>query len=327
LKQQKLLVPLIIFLFLSALLIIISLSMGTIFINPIEIIAGITGAAQVPEEYIILKMRFTRIILAMTVGASLAVSGVMFQSLLRNPLADPFIIGVSSGAALGATAAIVFSMANFFVVAFSFAGGIISITLVYFLSRRLRFGTSSMILAGIALSFIFSAAVLLLYSAAKAEHIHKAIMWLMGDLSIARYSILAEISLASVILIFLSMTYYRHLDIISFGHAFSKNLGVTERNTAAVFWIASLLAALSVSLCGVVGFVGLIIPHIIRIFFGPAHIRLIPLSALGGALFLMTADTMARSAVPPYEIPVGIITNFFGGIFFLVFLFRKRDTL
>ena len=324
-KQQKLLVPLIIFLFLSALLIIISISMGTIFINPIEIISGITRAGQVPEEYIILKMRFTRIILAMTVGASLAVSGVMFQSLLRNPLADPFIIGVSSGAALGATAAIVFSLANIFVVAFSFAGGIISITLVYFLSRRLRFGTSSMILAGIALSFIFSAAVLLLYSAARAEHIHKAIMWLMGDLSIARYSILAETSLAAVILIFLSMTYYRHLDIISFGHAFSKNLGVTERNTAAVFWIASLLAALSVSLCGVVGFVGLIIPHIIRIFFGPAHIRLIPLSALGGALFLMTADTMARSAVPPYEIPVGIITNFFGGIFFLVLLFRKRD--
>ena len=301
--------------------------MGTIFINPIEIISGLAGTGPVPEEYIILKMRFTRIILAMTVGSSLAVSGVMFQSLLRNPLADPFIIGVSSGAALGATAAIVFSMANIFVVIFSFAGGIASITLVYFLSRRLRFGTSSMILAGIALSFIFSAAVLLLYSAAKAEHVHKAIMWLMGDLSIARYSILAEISFASGILILLSMIYYRHLDIISFGHSFSKNLGVTERNTAAVFWIASLLAALSVSLCGVVGFVGLIIPHIIRIFFGPAHIRLIPLSALGGALFLMTADTFARSAVPPYEIPVGIITNFFGGIFFLIFLFRKRDTV
>ncbi len=326
-KQQKLFIPLTIFLFISALLIIISLSMGTIFINPIEIISGLAGTGPVPEEYIILKMRFTRIILAMTVGSSLAVSGVMFQSLLRNPLADPFIIGVSSGAALGATAAIVFSMANIFVVIFSFAGGIASITLVYFLSRRLRFGTSSMILAGIALSFIFSAAVLLLYSAAKAEHVHKAIMWLMGDLSIARYSILAEISFASGILILLSMIYYRHLDIISFGHSFSKNLGVTERNTAAVFWIASLLAALSVSLCGVVGFVGLIIPHIIRIFFGPAHIRLIPLSALGGALFLMTADTFARSAVPPYEIPVGIITNFFGGIFFLIFLFRKRDTV
>jgi len=326
-KHKKILLPAIIFIIISAVLIIFSLSMGTIFISPIEIFAGITGTEPVPENFIIVKMRFTRIILAMTVGASLAVSGVMFQSLLKNPLADPFIIGVSSGAALGATTAIVLSMANIFIVLFSFAGGLVTITLVYFLSKRLKFGTASMILAGIALSFIFSAAVLLLYSAAKAEHVHKAIMWLMGDLSIARYSILAEISIAAVLLIMLAMLYYKHLDIISFGHSFSKNLGVTERNVAAIFWIASLLAALSVSLCGIVGFVGLIIPHVIRLFFGPAHIRLIPLSALGGALFLMTADTFARSAVPPYEIPVGIITNFFGGIFFLIFIFHKRDAV
>lgn len=326
-KQKKLLIPLIIFFFISALLILLSISMGTIFINPLDILSGVIGSAPMPETTVIVKMRFTRIILAMTVGASLAVSGVMFQSLLKNPLADPFIIGVSSGAALGATAAIVLSLAHIFVVLFSFIGGLVSITLVYFLSRRLKFGTSSMILAGIALSFIFSAAVLLLYSAAKAEHVHKAIMWLMGDLSIARYDMLTEISIAASLLIILAMLYYKHLDIISFGHSFSKNLGVTEKNVAAIFWIASLLAALSVSLCGIVGFVGLIIPHVMRLFFGPAHIRLIPMSALGGALFLMTADTMARSAIPPYEIPVGIITNFFGGIFFLVFLFRKRDAI
>lgn len=326
-KHKRILLPAIIFIIISAALVIFSLSMGTIFISPAEIFAGITGTEPVPENFIIVKMRLIRIILAMTVGASLAVSGVMFQSLLKNPLADPFIIGVSSGAALGATAAIVLSMANIFIVLFSFIGGLVTITLIYFMSKRLKFGTSSMILAGIALSFIFSAAVLLLYSAAKAEHVHKAIMWLMGDLSIARYSILTEISIAAAILLILSMLYYKHLDIISFGHSFSKNLGVTERNVAAVFWIASLLAALSVSLCGVVGFVGLIIPHIIRLFFGPAHIRLIPLSALGGALFLMTADTFARSAVPPYEIPVGIITNFFGGIFFLIFIFHKRNAV
>ncbi len=326
-KHKKILLPAIIFIIISALLILFSLSMGTIFISPVEIFAGITGTEPVPENFIIVKMRLIRIILAMTVGASLAVSGVMFQSLLKNPLADPFIIGVSSGAALGATAAIVLSMANIFIVLFSFIGGLVTITLIYFMSKRLKFGTSSMILAGIALSFIFSAAVLLLYSAAKAEHVHKAIMWLMGDLSIARYSILTEISIAAAILIIISMLYYKHLDIISFGHSFSKNLGVTEKDVAAVFWIASLLAALSVSLCGIVGFVGLIIPHVIRLFFGPAHIRLIPLSALAGGLFLMTADTFARSAVPPYEIPVGIITNFFGGIFFLIFIFHKRNAV
>jgi len=326
-KHKKILLPAIIFIIISALLILFSLSMGTIFISPVEIFAGITGTEPVPENFIIVKMRLIRIILAITVGASLAVSGVMFQSLLKNPLADPFIIGVSSGAALGATAAIVLSMANIYIVLFSFIGGLVTITLIYFMSKRLKFGTSSMILAGIALSFIFSAAVLLLYSAAKAEHVHKAIMWLMGDLSIARYSILTEISIAAAILILISMLYYKHLDIISFGHSFSKNLGVTEKDVAAIFWIASLLAALSVSLCGIVGFVGLIIPHVIRLFFGPAHIRLIPLSALAGGLFLMTADTFARSAVPPYEIPVGIITNFFGGIFFLIFIFHKRNAV
>ena len=326
-KHRKILLPAVIFIIISALLIILSLSIGTVFISPLKIFAGLKGPDAAPESFILVKMRLIRIILAMTVGASLSVSGVMFQSLLKNPLADPFIIGVSSGAALGATAAIVLSMTNIFVVLFSFAGGLVSITLVYFLSKRLKFGTSSMILAGIALSFIFSAAVLLLYSAARAEHVHKAIMWLMGDLSIARYDILTEISIAAILLIMLAMLYYKHLDIISFGHSFSKSLGVTEKNVAAIFWIASLLAALSVSLCGIVGFVGLIIPHVMRLFFGPAHLKLIPFSALGGALFLMTADTFARSAVPPYEIPVGIITNFFGGIFFLIFLFRKRGTL
>jgi iron complex transport system permease protein len=324
--HKKILLPAIIFLIISAALILFSLSMGTIFISPVEILTGLNGSGPAPENFIIVKMRLIRIILAITVGASLAVSGVMFQSLLKNPLADPFIIGVSSGAALGATAAIVLSMANIFIVLFSFIGGLVTITLIYFLSKRLKFGTSSMILAGIALSFIFSAAVLLLYSAAKAEHVHKAIMWLMGDLSIARYSILTEISIAAALLITLAIFYYKHLDIISFGDSFSRNLGVTEKNVAAIFWIASLLAALSVSLCGIVGFVGLIIPHVIRLFFGPAHLRLIPLSALGGALFLMTADTLARSAVPPYEIPAGIITNFFGGIFFLIFIFRKGKT-
>jgi iron complex transport system permease protein len=119
------------------------------------------------------------------------------------------------------------------------------------------------------------------------------------------------------------MAYHKHLDIISIGERFSKNLGITENNIRMLFWAASLLSAISVSLAGVIGFIGLIIPHIMRNLFGPGHVRLIPAAAVGGALFLLLSDTVGRSLVPPYEIPVGVITGFTGGIFFLFHIIRK----
>jgi iron complex transport system permease protein len=288
----------------------------------IDIFSGKSGSI---DYAILVKLRLPRVLLALVIGASLAVSGTVFQSVLKNPLADPYIIGVSGGAALGATAGIVLNAGPYAVAVAAFAGSIAAITAVYLLSKRMLLGSSSLILSGIALGFILQAAVLLIYALSRSDQIHRAMLWLMGDLSGARYDLISGLGGVSLLLILAVMVFHKHLDIISMGHRFSRNLGVTEGNIRILFWIASLLAAISVSLAGVIGFVGLIVPHLMRNIFGPGHLRLVPASAVGGALFLLASDMVGRSLAAPFEIPVGIITGFLGGAFFLVHMVRRED--
>jgi iron complex transport system permease protein len=305
-------------------LVLVSLSLGTKFINPGDM-PGVFFGDPVGVDYTILvRLRLPRVLLALIIGASLSVSGTVFQSVLKNPLADPYIIGVSGGAALGATAGIVLGAGSVVVAAAAFAGSIAAITAVYLLSKRMQLGSPALILSGIALGFILSAAVLLIYALSRSDQMHRAMLWLMGDLSGARYGMLDWLGGASLLLMLAVMAFHRHLDVISMGERFSKNLGVTAGNIRALFWIASLLAALSVSLAGIIGFVGLIIPHLMRGIFGPRHLRLIPAAAAGGALFLLASDAIGRSLAPPFEIPVGIITGFLGGAFFLVYMIRRE---
>ncbi|PKL37937.1 MAG: hypothetical protein CVV44_12270 [Spirochaetae bacterium HGW-Spirochaetae-1] len=314
----------ILFLFILIILVFFALMAGTEFYSPRDIIHALTPGSDSTAHTIITGIRIPRILLALVTGAALAVSGVLFQSILKNPLADPFIMGVSGGASLGASLAIVFSLPNIFIVIFSFAGSIFVVLFVHFMSSRHSFGTSSLILTGISVSFIMSSGVLLIFAMSRSQDVHRAMMWLMGDLSQARYDMLAGAGISCGILILLALRYHKHLDILSFGEQFSRNLGVTGSELRHIFWIAALLSALSVSLAGVVGFVGLIIPHLARSIFGPEHRKLIPLSAFCGAGFLILADTTGRSIAPPYEIPVGIITGFAGGIFFLIYMTRRR---
>ena len=307
------------------LLVLAALSIGVKVIMPCDMIDIFAGKSGGVDYAILVKLRLPRVLLALVIGASLAVSGAVFQSVLKNPLADPYIIGVSGGAALGATAGIVLSAGPFAVVVAAFAGSIAAITTVYLLSKRMLLGSTALILSGIALGFILSSAVLLIYALSRSDQIHRALLWLMGDLSGARYELLNALGVVSLLLILTVMVFHKHLDIISMGHRFSRNLGVTEGNIRLLFWIASLLAAISVSLAGVIGFVGLIVPHLMRNIFGPGHRRLVPVSAVGGALFLMVSDTIGRSLAPPFEIPVGIITGFLGGAFFLLHMLRRED--
>ncbi len=305
-------------------LVLASLSIGGTFISPRGIVDSLLGDPAGSNYIILVKLRLPRVLLSLLIGASLAVSGTVFQSVLKNPLADPYVIGVSGGAALGATAGIVLNAGPFMVSAAAFFGSICAITGVYLLSGKMRLGSPTLILSGIALGFIFSAAVLLIYALSRSEQIHRAMLWLMGDLSGARYDQLGGMGAVSLLLILAVIYFHRHLDVISMGDRFSKNLGVSGRDIRALFWIASLLAAISVSLAGVIGFVGLIVPHLMRSIFGPAHLRLVPAAAAGGALFLLVSDAIGRSLVPPFEIPVGIITGFLGGAFFLVFMLRRE---
>jgi len=310
---------------LSLLLVLAALSIGVKVITPCAMIDIFSGKSGSIDYAILVKLRLPRVLLALVIGASLAVSGTVFQSVLKNPLADPYIIGVSGGAALGATAGIVLNAGPYAVAVAAFAGSIAAITAVYLLSKRMLLGSSSLILSGIALGFILQAAVLLIYALSRSDQIHRAMLWLMGDLSGARYDLISGLGGVSLLLILAVMVFHKHLDIISMGHRFSRNLGVTEGNIRILFWIASLLAAISVSLAGVIGFVGLIVPHLMRNIFGPGHLRLVPASAVGGALFLLASDMVGRSLAAPFEIPVGIITGFLGGAFFLVHMVRRED--
>lgn len=308
----------------SLVLVLVSLSLGTMIMSPADMARVFFGDSGGAAGTILLRLRLPRVLLAMVIGASLGVSGVVFQSVLKNPLADPYIIGVSGGAALGATAGIIMNAGPYLVAVAAFAGSIIAISAVYLLSKRMNLGSSALILSGIAIGFILSAGVLLMYALSRSDQMHRAMLWLMGDLSAARYDMLNVLGGVTFLFIAAIMAFHKHLDIVSLGDRFSKNLGVTTGNIRALFWLASFLAAISVSLAGVIGFVGLMVPHLMRGIFGPRHFRLVPASAAGGALFLLASDTIGRSIIPPFEIPVGVITGFLGGAFFLIFMIRRE---
>ncbi len=310
---------------LGGLAIVASLCMGSAFITPARVLEVLWDRIPGPEYEILTRLRLPRILMAFTIGAALAVSGVLFQALLKNPLSEPYTIGVSGGAAFGASIAIILLNQSVYIVLLAFGGSITVIFLVFLLSRRVRIGSTALILGGIALSFILHSALLLLFSVSKSQEVHKALFWLMGDLSIGRFDAMGSIGPLTALVIAISFFYHRHLNIIAFGESFAKNLGVRPWEIKNIFWLAALLAALSVSLGGVIGFVGLIIPHAVRYIFGPNHGVVLPVAALGGGVFLVFSDTLGRAIAPPYEIPVGIITGFLGGIFFLLLLLRKRS--
>jgi iron complex transport system permease protein len=308
-----------------AALFLLALMCGASFFSPFEIFAAFSGSGDQVTGGIIMSLRLPRVILSLAVGASLALGGTVFQSILRNPLADPYIIGVSGGAALGAACAVVFNAQGPALALAAFAGSLLVVTLVEFLSYRCGYGSHSLILAGISLSFVLSSAVMLIFAMARSQDVHRALMWLMGDLSMARYDLLLPAAPAALAVFAGLMVHHRHCDIISFGEDFSRSMGVSPMAVRRLFWMASLLSAISVALAGVIGFVGLIVPHFFRYAFGPGHRSLMPLSALGGGVFLMLCDTVGRSLAPPFEIPAGVITGFAGGLFFLLYLVSHRS--
>jgi len=305
--------------------IIAGLCSGAEFINPLVIAGNIIKGTDSLNMEIIFKIRLPRILAAAFVGAALSVSGAVFQSVFRNPLADPFITGVSGGASLGISAAVIFSLGPLLTVFFSFAGSISAILMLYLLSYGKGFGGGVFILAGVALSFIFSSSVMLLFSIAESQSVHKAIIWMMGDLSSSGDISQWVVSALIICVVSMLWIYHRHINIISLGRSFSNSSGVSDSELRIILILASILSALSVILGGIIPFVGLMIPHLVRIINGHDNRRLIPLSAIGGASFLIISDALSRSLIFPYEIPVGVITGFAGGLFFLFFVIRNRQ--
>jgi iron complex transport system permease protein len=280
------------------------------------------------EELILFSVRLPRIIFAGIVGASLSLGGVIFQAILRNPLADPYVLGISGGSALGAIIGILLGASSFYlgVPLLAFVGALATVFLVFVVAGGTRgpLLDNSLLLSGVVVNAFFSAAILFFLSIVNSMELHSITFWLMGDLSRASTK---EICLAAFCLIAGFVLLYvqaRKLNLIVQGEDTALQLGVNvERTKQRLLIVTSLITAVAVSLAGIIGFVGIMVPHFMRLIFGSDHRLLLPVSVLFGASFLIVADTIARVVFAPAELPVGVITALCGAPYFIFLLKRK----
>ena len=277
---------------------------------------------------IVVRIRLPRIFLAGLTGFTLSLGGLVFQALLRNPLADPFVLGVSSGAAFGAVVGIVLGFSfSVGIPLFSFIGAVVTIYLVLSISSRaMGVESSTAILAGVIVNAFFTAVIMFFIATSSEDRLHSMLFWLYGDLSQSRISYSLVIAPAALIGFFLLYSFSRHLNLLAAGEESALHLGVNVQRARFVCFITvSLMVGLVVSFSGLIGFVGLIVPHLARMTFGSDNRLLMPVSALGGAVFLIAADTAARTIMSPNELPVGVITAFLGAPFF-IYLLKTRGS-
>lgn len=283
------------------------------------------------HQTIIWSIRLPRVLLGVLVGASLSIAGAAFQGMFKNPMADPFVIGISSGAALGASIAIILRVRVPFVgisgiSIFAFVGALITVFVVYNISRiKNKVPVTTLLLAGIAIGQ-FLTAIMSFLMVIYSNDMAKIIYWTMGSLAGKGWEPLIRIFLPVIISIVLINFFARDLNIMLTGEDSAKSLGINvEKTKMYILVLGTFMVSMVVSVSGIIGFVGLIIPHIVRIIIGPDHRVLLPASALTGGIFMIFADTIARTIISPVEIPVGIITALFGGPFFLYLLKKTKS--
>jgi iron complex transport system permease protein len=321
----------------------VCLQLGTEYIGPGKLVGVFSSAlfgqptdndALKTTGVILLQVRLPRVFLGFLVGVCLASVGVALQALLRNPLADPYVLGVSSGAALGVAVAVLFGIGTT-VLAFSllpvcgFLGGLVALLVVYRMAATYdRLPIHSVLLAGVILNAIFSALIMFITSIMEPNRSFGMMAWLMGSLTAPAYPALAALSVYLLAGLFLLFKQVRVLNILALGEEPARSLGIdTERAKRVIFLVSALLTGAVVSFSGMIGFIGMIIPHAVRLVIGADHRVLLPASALVGGIFLMVADTMARTFFVPSEVPVGIITALAGGPFFVYLLVWRKDRL
>lgn len=288
-----------------------------------ELLAGIDQAVP----FVVMEVRLPRILTAALVGGALALCGVIFQGILLNPLADPYTLGVSSGAAFGASLALVANLAlanQFSVPLFAFIGAVVTLLVVLRLSSfGGQISTTTLILSGVIVGAILSAGISFMKYLAD-EQVAVIVFWLMGSFASRDWHDVLLIAVVLPISLLIFLFYARDLNIMALGGRTSDALGVeTARVRTLLLVTASLLAAICVSISGVIGFVGLIVPHLMRFVVGPDNRGLLPVSLLAGALLLLGADTVTRALLPT-EVPIGVLTALLGGPFFC-YIFRQRQ--
>lgn len=316
------------------LIILVSLSFGSVkisFKSTLMILLNQADDIKLTHVYIIKNLRIPRTLCAILVGMSLSLSGAVFQAIFKNPMADPYILGISSGAACGVAFGTITSLITLIpgvwgTPIFSFIGAILTSIAIYLISDRLNSGTLTLLLSGIAINFLLSAlmSLMLFFNQDALEEI---VFWNMGSFAISSYEKILVIAPVMIISIIIILRYHKQLDILLIGEDQAKSMGVEVKKTTTILLaIATLLTSSAVALSGIIGFIGLIIPHVVRIVLGPSHKKLLPVSLVFGALFALLADTFGRSIITNTEIPISIITAILGAPYF-IYLLKKQKRL
>ena len=324
-------------LLLLAVIVVIATALGSVpvpFMQTVRIILknwgiGTDGSFSGGQESIIYFVRFPRVIVAMLVGAALSTSGAVMQGMFRNPMADPGIIGVSSGAGLGAVIAIVFGLSarNMFMLPlFASTGSIAAAFLIFLLSRKGgRVQSLTLILAGIAVSTLLGAITNIFLTMAYDYQVREFMFWVLGDLYNRQWEHAGLIFIPVIVCILILFTFSRDLNILMLGEEEAQSVGLNPSRTRIILlFLVCVTTASAVCVSGIIGFVGLIVPHILRLIAGPDHRILLPASAIGGAVFLVSCDLVSRLLIMPGEIRVGIITSLLGAPYFLYLLHKNR---
>jgi iron complex transport system permease protein len=323
---------------LAGVLIAIGLSalfVGSAGLSPSAVARALTGRAEPAsvEAIVTLGLRLPRVAVAMLAGAALAVAGVGFQALTRNPLAEPSVLGVSSGAAFGVVLAQIMGfetgvVAALGVAVFAFAGALLAAAIVYLVSTAPGgLAVQTLLLAGVIVGIFFSAAITVIISVVDFNRLSGVIHWLLGSLSPIPVTSLVLFAVLAAGGVWLILRHARELNLLALGEESARQLGVdAERLKRRVFLASALLTGTVVAFTGPIGFVGLIVPHVLRTLVGQDNRLLVPTSAVAGATFLLAADTLARNVVAPAELSVGVITAFCGAPFF-VWVLRRRSQL
>ncbi len=321
-------------------MLVVSAGTGQLHVAPAEVIGSILhriglDLGPMPShpqgDATLWQVRFPRVTLAVVVGASLATAGALMQGVFGNPLAEPSVVGVSSGAALVAAFVIVFRvgvLGSWTVAAGAFVGGLVTTILVYLLSRSDgRTEVVTLVLTGIAVNAVCSAGIALMLFLGDTQAREEIVFWQLGSLNGTLWDHVVVVAPLAVVGIVLSVVLSRRLDLLALGDRAARHVGVdVERLRMVAIVVVATLTAAAVAFAGIIAFVGLVVPHLVRMVTGPAHRVLLPASALGGAALLVTADLAARTLVPYADLPIGMLTSLVGGPFFFWLLRRTRRT-
>jgi iron complex transport system permease protein len=282
------------------------------------------------QYQLITKIRLPRVVLGIAVGGSLSLAGVILQGIYRNPLVEPFTLGISGGASLGVATTIVLglhlTLGSFMLPLSGFIGAFLIIFLVYTISsRKGTINIQNMLLTGVMISFISSSAMMFLMATTSSENLHGIIFWIMGSLDEPDTGLIKLTLFSSLLVLVISYLFVQPLNALRLGEEKALHLGINTNVVIRVLFIlASLLAGICVSVAGVIGFVGLIIPHVLRLLFGSDYRFLLVGSFLLGGIFLVLSDVVARTIISPNELPIGVITGIIGGVVFILLMGRKK---